>query len=82
MMMTWIARQHVSRVLLLAAAWPLLLAIVVLINLASVLFGGGLPVAFSVSVANWPLFLLFVAGPPLAIVVLWWYARRIRTPAT
>ena len=81
-MMNWIARQPFIRVVLMAAAWPLLLIFYALLFVILPVLDGALPVGFRVAVASWPLLFLTVFGPSLAVGAMWWFARKLSPPAT
>ncbi len=80
--MNWLARQPFVRVVLMAAAWPLLVICYALLFLFLPVLDGALPVGVSLSVTSWPLLFLTVFGPSAAIVTLWWFARKLPPPAT
>ena len=80
--MTWIARQPLSRVLVLAAAWPTALVLYVLWHLAAIWFeAGGQAYVYAINVSSWSAVILVIIAPSLAILGLWAVARRLRPPA-
>ena len=78
--MDWIARQPLSRALLIAAAWPFALSAYAAARIARLLLRDG-TFFLEFGVSSWPLLALLLVGPSLVVLAIWWLARRYRGAA-
>ena len=79
----WLGRQSLSRMLLVAAAWPLLLIGYALLQLLPIVWEirGGTGALYGVQVSSWTGVTAVLLGPSLLVFAVWRLARWYRPPA-
>ena len=79
--MRWIAQQKLSRVLLIASAWPLAIGAYIAVRIAPVFLpdsGEARLVSFHVS--SWLVLVALLLAPPALVIAIWLLARRRSVP--
>lgn len=82
--LAWIGRQPASRVVLVAALWPLLLLGYAVVQIVPIVWEirGGTGAVYSVQVSSWTGVTAVLLGPSLLVLAVWRLARWYRPPAT